>query len=103
MVLPSTTEPALDSTPAATNSASTRVVLPPPDGPTRTTLRTSPGPFAVGASPAPWEALALSAMTFLQFSRPRVRAVCPRSQDASTTFPSTAAQHKAVGQTRARG
>src|SRR5271168_4382633 len=74
MVLPSTTEPALDSTPAATNRASTRVVLPPPYGPTRTTLRTSAGPFAVGASPAPWGALALSAMTFLQFYRGRFAA-----------------------------
>src|SRR5271156_2217929 len=69
MVLPSMTEPALDSTPPATNRASTRVVLPPPDGPTRTTLRTSPGLFALGAAPVPSEEFALSAMTFLQFSR----------------------------------
>src|ERR1700761_1050608 len=66
IVLPSVTEPGRDNTPAATSKASTRVVLPPPEGPTRTTLRTSPGPFAVGAAAAPWEAFALSAITFLQ-------------------------------------
>src|SRR5271157_504780 len=60
-------QPGLDSTPEATRRASTRVVLPPPDGPTSTTFRTAFGPSAVGAAPAPWEALALSAMTFLQF------------------------------------
>src|SRR6516225_2755901 len=87
MVLPSVTEPGRDSTPAATSKASTRVVLPPPEGPTRTTLRTSPGPFAVGAAPAPWEAFALSAITFLQFRRsPRSRCgtVCSGPHDACT-------------------
>ncbi|GAA4532757.1 hypothetical protein GCM10023161_02640 [Mycobacterium paraffinicum] len=61
-------------------------------------LRTSPGPFAVGAAAAPWEAFPLSAMSFLQFSpvgAPSV--VCPSSQGLEATFPPTAAQHKATG------
>src|SRR5215472_4104700 len=84
MVLPSVTEPGRDSTPASTSKASTRVVLPPLEGPTKTTLRTSPGPFAVGAAPATWEAFALSAMTFLQFCSPAAcrGGVCSRPQDA---------------------
>src|SRR5438034_77864 len=63
-VVPPTTEPGLVSTPEATSNASTSVVLPPPDGPTSTTLRMAAGLSAVGAAPAPWEVVVLSAMTF---------------------------------------
>src|SRR3954454_19646952 len=63
-VVPSTVEPCLVSTPEATSRASTSVVLPPPDGPTSTTLRMAAGLSAVGAAPAPWEVVVLSAMTF---------------------------------------
>src|ERR1700755_3324850 len=63
-VVPSTTDPGLESTPVAVSSASTRVVLPPPDGPMSTTFRMAAGLSAVGAAPAPWEVFALSAMTF---------------------------------------
>src|SRR3569623_1214018 len=62
-VLPSTTDPARDSTPEATRRLSTRVVLPAPDGPTSTTLRTAAGLSAAGADRAAWEVFVLSAMT----------------------------------------
>src|SRR5262249_16951321 len=65
VVVPSTTEPGLGRTPEATSSASTSVVLPAPDGPTRTTFRMPAGVSAVGAAPPPRVALALSATTFL--------------------------------------
>src|ERR687898_412077 len=63
-VVPSTTDPGLLRTPEATSRASTSVVLPPPDGPTSTTLRMAAGLSAVGAAPA-WEVEVLSAMTAL--------------------------------------
>src|ERR1700742_3118048 len=98
MVLPSVTELGLDSTPAATSRASTRVVLPAPDGPTRAMLRTSPGPFAMGAAPPLWAAFAFSAMTSSSSSESLgpFRVVCPSSQDLAATFPPTAAQYKAT-------
>src|SRR5689334_6584344 len=64
-VVPSTTDPARDSTPEATNRPSTSVVLPAPDGPTSTTLRTAVGLSAAGADRADWEVFVLSAMTNL--------------------------------------
>src|SRR6201988_5193340 len=68
VVVPSTTDPGLGSTPEATSSASTSVVLPAPDGPTRTTLRMPAGASAVGAAPPPRVVLALSATRFLHGS-----------------------------------
>src|ERR1700727_315951 len=74
-------------------------------GPTRTMLRTAPGPFAVGAPAPPAEAFALSAMAVLHFSRaggygsgdsrPSARGVAQLTCCSRPTFLPTAVQHKA--------
>src|ERR1700733_3969513 len=82
-------QPGLDNTPDATRSASTKVVLPPPDGPTSTTFRTAAGSSTAGAAPAPFELLDLSAMTSL----PRG----PRHRDARHFSPSVRAKQGGKG------
>lgn len=77
-----------------------RVVLPPPEGPTRTTLRTPPGPFAVGAAAAPWEAFTLSAMAFLQFSGVGSRGVA--QQDVVGNFSPNCRPAQGSGQVSSR-
>src|SRR3954447_2770607 len=88
-VVPSATLPGLVSTPEATSRASTSVVLPPPDGPTSTTLRMAAGLSATGTAPLPWELFDLSAMT-----SPLPRSIPP--------FTQTGGGHKGR-QTRKRG
>src|SRR4051812_43393307 len=87
-VVPSATLPGLVSTPEATSRASTSVVLPPPDGPTSTTLRMAAGLSAVGAAPAPAEVVVLSAMTFPPGGSSLAAAACVKPQFPEPT-PST--------------
>src|SRR5204863_7980474 len=61
-VVPSVTEPALVITPAAVSRASVRVVLPEPDGPTRTMLRTLAGSSTATAAPPSPLSVFLAAM-----------------------------------------
>src|SRR5262245_23243477 len=97
-VLPSTVEPCLVSTPEATSRASTSVLLPPPDVPTSTTLRMAAGLSAVGAAPAPWEVVALSAMTFPPHGSSSAAEACVKPQFPQPT-PSTTVSRTFVSAT----
>src|SRR6266566_7672908 len=71
-VVPSVMEPARLSTPVAASRASVRVVLPDPDGPTRTTLRTLAGSSTATATPfwaAAWPLSVFLALIALHLPR----------------------------------
>ena len=93
-VVPSRTDPARRMAPAEASSVSTRVVLPDPPGPTRTTLRIRSGLLASRSCPAGLRALPFSAMSrgnscAAQKTRAcrRPQTSCPANRDSTSAGP----------------